>query len=258
MTIPIIDCNVGIGPWAFRVFPQHSAGALKEVLSSLGVARAFAAATPAITCCDVHSANEPFMHELQADASDYFLPLATINPTYPGWERDLASLAAQGFCGIKLYPNYHGYDIGGAEGIMAAEAAAALNRPLFINMRLEDERHNHPLMKVPQVHADRLSALAKKVPQATIVMVCGSAGEMVICLDTVPPGAFFAEISYVKSPLNGIEDLVAKVGHERLLFGTHLPFADPRTALAKVCEAAISDEARAAILRHNAERLLPQ
>ena len=53
-----------------------------------------------------------------------------------------------------------------------------------------------------------------------------------------------------------IEAAVARLGPEKILFGTDMPLLDPHTQLAKVRGARIDDRAKALILGGNLERLL--
>ncbi len=123
-------------------------------------------------------------------------------------------------------------------------------------VRVEDERHHHPLMKVPALPMEQAITFARDVPRARIVLCTATTPEVTAFLQGVSGDQAYAEISYIKSPLNAIEDLVGHVGHERLVFGSHAPFAYAHTALAKVKEAYISDEQKAAILGGNAARVL--
>jgi predicted TIM-barrel fold metal-dependent hydrolase len=54
----------------------------------------------------------------------------------------------------------------------------------------------------------------------------------------------------------GIEDVCEKFGAERLLFGTHLPYASPGAAITMVTHADISDEEKQKIAGGNLRRLL--
>ena len=128
--------------------------------------------------------------------------------------------------------------------------------PVLWAVRVEDERNHHPLMKVPALAMDKAIAFARNVAPATVVLCTATVAEIPAFLQGVPRDNVVAEISYVKGPLNAIEDLVGKVGSERLVFGSHLPFSYAQTALAKVREAPIGEAAVQAVLSGNATRVL--
>ena len=47
----------------------------------------------------------------------YLLPLTVVNPSFPGWERDLDYTVEQlGCVGCGALPNYHGYSVYDASG----------------------------------------------------------------------------------------------------------------------------------------------
>jgi len=56
----------------------------------------------------------------------------------------------------------------------------------------------------------------------------------------------------------GIEDIVAKFGAERLIFGSCLPFNDPNTSQMMVTAARIDEGAKRRISRGNLSRLLEE
>jgi len=252
----VIDFNVDVGPYAFRELPATGVKDVAGLLSRFGITQAVVAATPAITYCSPHPANELLAADLAQAAVDGIVPYAVLNPVYPGWEADLDRCVGLGFRGLKLYPNYHAYDVAGEQAVALVRAAASQGLPAIVCLRVEDERHHHPLMKVPPVPADAVAVLARRVPEAVLILCGGAAGETVAFLEATDRPETLAEISYLKSPLNAIEEMVETVGSERLLFGSHLPFVYPQVALAKVREAYISDEDKAKILWGNAQRVL--
>jgi predicted TIM-barrel fold metal-dependent hydrolase len=57
--------------------------------------------------------------------------------------------------------------------------------------------------------------------------------------------------------MEGLKRLVAQVGADRLLFGSHAPFFYPEAAVLKLKESALSPDHGEAIRRGNARRVLP-
>jgi hypothetical protein len=267
----ITDFNCDAGAYAFREFPQTTIAEVVADLSRRGIGRCLLGSTRAITFCSPQPANELLAEEGPngagapsgpgpdtGDAAAGMPPLlaAVLNPEYPGAERDLERCAELGFRALKLYPTYHAFDLAGYESVRLADMATELGWPVLVAVRVEDERHHHPLMKVPALPVDQAITFARDVPRAKVVLCSAGAGEITASLQGVSGEQAYAEISYVKNPLNAIEDLVGKVGSERLLFGSHAPFAYAHTALAKVREAYISDTDKAAILGGNARNIL--
>jgi uncharacterized protein len=254
----IIDLNCDAGPYAFREYPVTTVAEVTADLARFGITTAYLGSAAAITYVSPQPANERLAAEAQAaELHGIEVRLAAVlNPEYPGALRDLHDCAAMGFRALKLYPTYHTFDLLSYETVRLAETAAEWGWPVLLAVRAEDERHHHPLMKVPALAMDTAIAFARDVPQAVVVLCTGQAGEIVSFLQGVARDNVLAEVSFVKGPLNAMEDLVATVDSARLAFGTHLPFSYAQTALAKVREAAIADETKAAILSGNAARLI--
>ncbi|MCE5241206.1 amidohydrolase [bacterium] len=254
----ITDFNCDCGAYAFREFPQTTAAEVAADLHRQGIDRMVMGSARAITFCSPQPANELLAEDAANGGPDGIRPLlaAVLNPEYPGAERDLRRCAELGFRALKLYPTYHAFDITSYETVRLADMATEMGWPVLLPVRVEDERHHHPLMKVPALPTEQAITFARDVPRAKIVLCAATTPEVTAFLQGVSGDQAYAEISYIKSPLNAIEDLVEHVGHERLLFGSHAPFAYAHTALAKVREAYISDEQKAAILGGNAARVL--
>lgn len=258
----IIDVNCDCGPYAFREYPQTTAPEVLGELGRMGVQQALIGSARAITFASPHPANELLVEELAAlrdpgaDCSPAVVMAATLNPEYPGADRDLQRCADLGFGALKLYPTYHDFDLTSYETIRLVDQATAYGWPVLVVARVEDERHHHPLMKVAPLPMEQMITFARNVPHAAVVLCTATAAEVTSFLQAVERPAACADVAHIKGPLNAIEELVAKLGHERLAFGSHAPFSYAQTVVAKVAEAYISDDQKAAIFSGNAERLL--
>lgn len=258
----IIDVNCDCGAYAFREYPQETANEVLGELGRIGVQQAIVGSARAITFVSPQPANELLAEELRAVSDESagprptFLAAATLNPAYPGVERDLQRCAELGFGALKLYPTYHDFDLTSYETVRLVDQATTLGWPVLVVARVEDERHHHPLMRVPPLSMEKMITFARNVPAAAIILCTATAPEVTSFLQGVNRPNACADVAHIKGPLNAMEELVEKVGHERLLFGSHAPFSYARTVVAKVVEAYITDEQKVAILRRNAERLL--
>ncbi len=253
------DVHADVGDWAFRRLPMSGVDGVLAVMRRHGIAAAVVGPVEGILYRNPEGANALLFERLaQAESSACLLPAAVINPVFPGWQRDLETAGRRGARAVKLYPNYHGYDAGGGPAQELARAAAALGLPLICCVRVEDERQHHWHLLMPPVQAERVAALAKAVPEAKIVLACGNQREIEVFLAATPADRCWAELSYLKSPSNSVEQMVSKVGAPRLLFGTHLPFLDPGVTTVKVERSGVPEEALTAILSGNALALWPE
>jgi predicted TIM-barrel fold metal-dependent hydrolase len=158
--------------------------------------------------------------------------------------------------GIRLHPNYHGYTL--ADPVFADLLRAARQSNLIVQLALalEDERQQHPLMRVAPVDPAPLPKLVRAVPGLKLVVLNRGRN---------PEGEALAELAAagdVSFDLAMIEGagcaraLISAVNPKRVVFGSHFPFQYFEAAMLKLKESAVEGDERAAILSGNAARLL--
>jgi predicted TIM-barrel fold metal-dependent hydrolase len=252
-----IDFSCTVGPWAFRRLPVTTLEGTRKALRREGIDRAVVSSLPAVLYKDPHPGNEQLAEEL-GSGSGMFVPFAVLNPDWPGWREDLRRCADDlGFRGLRLYPNYQGFSLRSAETKALVRAAAALGWPVCVSVRLEDERSHHWRMKVKPTPVAAIVRLAPAVPEATLVLSGASHPEVSAFFAALGdrPNTY-AELGWVKSPLEAVKACVAEFGAERLLLGTNFPFIEPFCGTEKILRADIPEAAKAAVLGGNARRVL--
>ena len=244
----VIDANAYLGEWPFRDLRHKTAAQLLELMDSARIERALVSSLTAVFRQDVAECNEALLSAVSG-CRERLAPLVTINPGYPEWQTDLAE--AGEVCGIRLYPNYHGYEAADAAPVL--EAAASLGLPVFVAVRLQDERQHHPACRVAQVAPEAILSMAGMVPAARITATMARLGEaerMLAC-ETI-----CVDISGIQGPAGCIERLVEKFGAKRLLFGSGIPLQYPLPNVMKLDMARISGLERELIRAGNAAHLV--
>jgi predicted TIM-barrel fold metal-dependent hydrolase len=200
------------------------------------------------------SANEELIEQVRP-YRDRLLPFATLNPTYAGWEEDLRRCAEDlELRGIRLYPQYHGYQLADAAGLELIDAATELGWVVQVPMRVVDRRQRHAWDLAQDLKpADIEAALALR-PQTRWMVLNG------LGLDGERLGAdaqFLVEISRMTSVLQrSIPALIETVGARHLAFGTGMPFKVPEPALLKLQVLDALEEAKEQIAWQNAAQML--
>ena len=248
----MIDCNVFLGAWPFRPLPATTASGLVRLLRKEGIARALVSPVEGMFHTDPQPANAALCAALRRQPS--LLPVAVINPTLPNWREGLGRCQEMGAVGVKLHPNYHGYDLKGDAARQAIAAATGAGLPVILQMRVHDTRAQHPLMQAPDAPVGDVLAAAQQSPRARLVAggikwgeVTGRAGDILACPN------LSVEVSQVEH-WEGLRGLIRRGLMERLLFGSFAPFFYVRSAILKLEEAGLTPEEREAITRGNAER----
>lgn len=251
----IIDCNANLGNWPFRRMSYNTPEALLERLGRVGIERAWVTLLDAVMLKNVGAAN-PWLAELVA-GREALTPVGSVNPTWPAWERDVAECAELGFAGVRVNPNYHGWELAGGELRALLSAAGELGLFVEIAVRMTDERHHHPLVMVPPTSLGGLAPIAGDHPEVPIIVANAKQGD----LGPLGPGAqlpanLYFEMSHFES-VGGVQTAAESLGVGRILFGTHAPYYYPESSHLKVFqECAFPEEDLAAITHGNAERLL--
>ncbi|MFB3882979.1 MAG: amidohydrolase family protein [Armatimonadota bacterium] len=252
----LFDINAAIGHWPFRHVPNEQPAELRALLTAKGVSGAAVVNTHGLFYLDCHDANRE-LAEAIGDHLDFFVGVATLNPAYPGWERDLSVCRERlGLRALRLAPQYHGYRLGGPESVAIARAAAELAMPLLVPHRVVDTRGRHHLDVEETVGLAELAALWESVPEATVIMTevdYYGAKDLLREDGSLRYPNLYLDLSRMYESLYGLPpDLAA----ERLLFGTGAPLKHITPALLKLQLAEVDEAARRRIASENARALL--
>lgn len=221
----IIDVNTCLGHYPFRALRHNTAAELLALMDRNGIDRAVVSSLPAVFYRDAHRGNEELHAATRAHAGR-FVNVATINPRYVGWERDLAeAVGPWKMKAVQLVPEHHGYALNDAHGRAALQRIAELGVPVVLMQRFEDRRQRHAWDRAEDLTPAALLEAAQAVPGLKFLLLnwlgldgaklaaAGLRGRCLIDLARL-------QVVYRKDALRLIETL----GSESLAFGTHAPF----------------------------------
>lgn len=231
----IIDINASLGHYPFRSLRHRTAPELIGLMDRHGIDRAVVSSLPAVFYRDAHRGNE----ELWAETRDHrarLIPVATVNPKYVGWERDLAEAVEKwGMKIVTLLPEHHGYSLADESGRAALEKIAAYGLPVMLTQRLEDRRQRHAWDRAEDLELNALLAAARAHPRLRFLLVnwvgldgvkLAAAGLKGRCLID------FARLQVVFR--KEVPKLIETMGVESIAFGSHMPFDYVAPALVKL------------------------
>jgi predicted TIM-barrel fold metal-dependent hydrolase len=241
----ILDTNVNLFRWPFRRLPLDETKKLVAKLRSLGITKALAGSYEGVFHRDLSSANV----RLAAECARFpeLVPVASINPSKPGWEHDLDAAKTA----IRLHPAYHGYglDHPGFTDLLLAAAERGLLVQLAV--ALEDPRSQPELMRVPEVDLSPLPAAMAKTPEVKVQLLNWKGrGTLTNSLRELPNLSVDTALA---DGTDAVATLVKTFGAERVLFGTHAPFLIPEAALVRVQEADLAEGDLRAVIRNSAD-----
>lgn len=221
----ILDLNATVGHYPFRALPATTADQVVALMEQNGIARALVTSVHAAFYRDAHRGNEELFAQVKPHGAR-LIPVATINPRYAGWERDLAeSIERWKSRAIALVPEHHGYALTDEPGRSALAKISEYGVPVLLSQRFEDRRQRHAWDKSEELAVPALLDAAKTHPQLKFLLVnwAGLDGERLVqaglkgrCLID------FARLQVVFR--KEVPRLIATLGLEALAFGSHLPF----------------------------------
>lgn len=156
--------------------------------------------------------------------------------------------------GIRLHPNYHGYQLDDPAFARLLAKAAAFKLIVQIAVLMEDERTLHPLMQVPPVDTAPIVDLLKQTPGLRLQLLNAFRtvrGEPLLRLAAA--GAHL-EIAMLEG-VAGLAGLLKQLPIERLCFGSHAPLFYFESAALKLKESTLAAAQELAIRSGNALRL---
>jgi predicted TIM-barrel fold metal-dependent hydrolase len=253
----IVDVNVNLSRWPFRRTPCDELPQLLERLQRWDIGEAWVGSLDGLFHRDMGGVNA----RLAADCAGNprLVPFGSVNPMLPDWKEDLRRCdEIYHMPGVRLHPNYHRYKLD--DPVFGELLELVQRRGLVVQLavRMDDDRVQHPLMRVADVDIKPLAEIIARHPKLPLVVLNG--------LRSIAPGdaarlTAAGNVSFEIAMLEGvggIEKLVEAVPVQRVLFGSHLPLFNVESALLKLRESTLSETQLAAITQENARRLVPR
>lgn len=239
----IIDINASIGHYAFRHLRFNTAEKLVGVMDRHGITRAVVTSSPALFYRDAHRGNEELFEETR-NYRDRFINVATVNPTYAGWQSDLAeAIERWQMKAVTLVPEYHGYKLTDERGRAALARISDYGVPLLLRQRIEDGRQRHSWDRAEDLTLASVLEVATAYPKLRFILAnwtgvdgdkLAGAGLKGRCLiDFARMGVVYSTVSGWRAQQE-IPKLIAQLGVECIAFGSHVPFAYISPSLVKL------------------------
>jgi len=246
----IIDCHAHMGPWFNFSIPQDPwAEGMLRAMDTCGIDRVISA--PHVGIAGHPTEGNELVADVVRKFPERFAGYCTISPHFSPEEitAELEKHLLHGnLCGIKIHPSCHQY---------------AANGPHYRPMWAFANDHRLPVLShtwegSKECSPKLLVEISREFPQVPILL--GHSGGTAKGLDEALEAAqecaqLYLDLTGSALPRGMLEIMVDKVGSERVLFGTDIPFVDCRPQIGYVAAARISDDDKRHIFGRNAQRL---
>lgn len=242
----IMDCHSHMGYWHNFHCPSNTAEEMVLSMDLLGIDTAFITAHPSI------GPDYRYGNDMVIDATKKypgrFIAYVTINPNYPDFikyelERCLED---KGVVGIKIHPAAHGCPVDHKNYRLVYETADDMALPVLIHVWGHNdvaaiggvaERYHRPVLIMGHSGAD--------------IRAMEEALSLMNNYDNV-----YGDLAISMAYEGNVEWFVKEAGSKKILFGTDMPFLDPRQTLGRVALADIRDDEKEDIMGLNLKRII--
>lgn len=250
-----VDANCLEGQWPFRFLREKGMEQIikkhRENNIDLGL----------VSNMDSIFYNDPFEGEIQLskrlEGTDYRQVL-TINPMLEGFEEDII-MAKEKFhiCAVKIYPGYHNFTlVDNARFDLLEKILADLGLPLFIALRMEDERLNY--LMIPKTPVEfKIFEYLKKGPKVEILL------NTIRLPELLSNGEIFKSRKNIWYDTSGLKDrpfgisiLLDELGDDRLVYGSNYPLFSLKATHYLITRDNLTEESKEKIMSKNINELL--
>ena len=251
---PIIDTNVYLSQWPFRRLPGDEPQVLLAKLRRSNVTQVWAGSFDALLHRDLAAVNTRLATDCRRIAPELLKPIGSVNPKLPDWQEDLRRCHEDHrMQGIRLHPGFHGYTL--ADPALAELLTAATRRRMFVQLAvlMEDERTQHPVVRVPPVTLNALPDLVRRVPGLRLQLLNHYRLDPALLQSLVSAGEVYFDFAMIEG-VHGLANFINMATAGRVVFGSYFPFYYWEAAALKMREAALLQDLEEAIARGNAKK----
>lgn len=221
----IIDVNAALGHYPFRRLHGNTADSMLPLMDRYGIDRAVVVSLNSVFYRDAHQGNAELFEETHRNA-ERFVPVATANPKYVGWQQDLDEAVDRwGMKAVALFPEHHGYQLSDEFGRAALTRIAQLELPVVLTQRLEDRRQRHHWDVAEDLTAKSLYEVAAAHPQLRFLLSnwIGLDGAKLVAAGL--EGRCLIDFARLHVTFQkDVPKLIDALGIQSIAFGSHMPF----------------------------------
>ena len=234
-----IDINANVGHWPFKKLRHNTCALLLQRMNTFGIDISIVSNLNGIFYKNTQSSNEELYDEVNSDRkfAHRLVPFAIINPVYGGWKDDFKTcITKMGMKGLRLYPQYHDYDVTEKPVIELVKMARDYDVPVAFTMRMVDSRQAS-WMDLPQAKEwspRNFIPLIKAVPDAKYLFLNISAGISLNAEEKDVIKRTNCMFDTSGRNIDIVRNFLQEYGKNKFAFGTHSPILDYLSGMLRV------------------------
>lgn len=250
----VIDVNCLLGNWPFRKIRKDKLSDLLEVQGKNHIEYGFISSLSGVFYNDPFEADEDLNEIIKDTGQKHIL---TVNPLLVGIEDDLLKAKEKyDIKGVRIYPGYHNYSLGDDSVKELCRLLKENNLPLFISLRMEDERFNY-LYEPRGIPVEEIRDFLVENDDLLVCLLTVRLAEAIALKELINSrNNIYFDTSGLKEALFVIEKLLEEIDGKRIMYGSNHPLFALKSTLLLVEKAEISDIIKEDILYNNAVRFL--
>jgi hypothetical protein len=242
----VIDAHTHMGPWFNFHIPENDAAAMVRAMDRVSIDLAVCSPHRAIGH-DYLGGNEEVIRA-EDEHPGRFVAYITINPNYPEFEiaAEIERWAQAGrIKAFKIHPSVCQYPADGAKFAPVWEYANEHGLPLLSHSGTSGHGN-----------VQQLADLGKRYPNVKVLVAHAASDWAMIdasCDLAAQQENLYLDLTGSPLFLGALETMVGRVGADRVLFGSDMPFIDPRPGIGRIAFSRLSDDDKRKILGLNAK-----
>lgn len=246
-----IDVNCMWGTWPFRKLYKNRFSDLQKIHRETGFVYGYVSCMNSIFYQDPYEGDEDLHKVLKGTPYRHVL---TVNPTLPAYEADIErGMKEFDIKGVRVFPTYHHYSLDNPRFLELCAKLKKYHVPLFLTTHVEDERFDYLLLQSQINISDEMTTFLHTVTDIPILLMSLRFGAILSLEREIRerPNVYI-DTSCLKDPVACLEELTAKIGDRKILYGSQYPLNVLRSTFYEVTMAKIPEVSKARILRGNA------
>lgn len=244
-----VDVNCLLGHWPFRKIYKDRFEDLKKVHSDNGITSGYVSSLNSIFYNDPYEGDRE-LHEIIKCTQ--YRHVMTVNPTLPCFSEDIEKgIHEFNIKGVRIYPGYHQYGLDCDNLKQLCSVLNKFNLPLFLTLRMEDDRANYLFHPQPLDMQDVLNFIISQ-SNIRILLLNIRFAEILRIKDSINslPNVYI-DTSGLKDLVFNIEKLLVEVNESKVMYGSLHPLYCLKSTFLQVTKAEMEQRSIKKILSEN-------